>query len=395
MSTRLPTMTLDRIARAAGLGDEERLLLESFSHFAEAELRPLADRYAEGPVLDAKAARELLRRTDEFGIVSGLVPEERGGSGLGFVVYGLLCEELARAWPDLTIVAVIQALGAAALEELAPPELRESHVEPALRGERLVCMAISEPAVGSNVAEVQTRAEKSGGGWMIRGQKLWISNGTLSDSAIVVCRTGGEGLSLLLVDREHGYTSRDVEKMGLHAAPTSELFFDGVRVPAHHLLGGDGTGLQSTLRLFERARVLVGLTSVGIARAALEEAVAYAKERRQHGKPIGGHQIIQAYLAEMATEIDAARLLCLRALHLLEQGVRCDTESAMAKWWATEMAVRATSRALQIHGGFGITKEYAVERHFRNARIMTIPDGTTEIQKLIIGRSLTGLQAFS
>jgi len=394
MSTLLPTMTVDRIARAAGLGEEERVLLESFSSFAAAELRPLADRFAEGPVLDAKTARALLQRLDEFGLVSGLVPEARGGGGLGFVVYGLLCEELARAWPDLAIVAVIQALGAAALEELAPPELRASHVEPALRGERIVCMAISEPAVGSNVAEVQTRAEKDGDGFVIRGQKLWISNGTLSDSAIVVCRTG-ECLSLLLVDREHGYTSRDVAKMGLHAAPTSELFFDGVRVPARHLLGGEGTGLQSTLRLFERARVLVGLTSVGIARAALEDAVAYAKERRQHGKAIGGHQIIQAYLAEMATEIDAARLLCLRALHLLEHGVRCDTESAMAKWWATEMAVRATSKALQIHGGFGITKEYAVERHFRNARIMTIPDGTTEIQKLIIGRSLTGLPAFS
>jgi alkylation response protein AidB-like acyl-CoA dehydrogenase len=394
MSARLPTMTVERLARAAGLDTEERLLLESFSRFAEAELRPLADRWAEGPVLDAKTARELLQRIDEFGLVSGLVPEARGGSGLGFVVYGLLCEELARVWPDLTIVTVIQALGAAALEELAPPELRASHVEPALRGERLVCMCISEPAVGSNVAEVQTRAEKVGDGWVIRGQKLWISNGTLSDSAIVVCRTG-EGLSLLLADREHGYTSRDVAKMGLHAAPTSELLFDGVRVPAHHLIGGEGSGLQRTLRLFERARVFVGLTSVGIARAALEEAVAYAVERRQHGKAIGAHQIIQAYLAETATEIDAARLLCLRALHLLEQDVRCDTESAMAKWWATEMAVRATSKALQVHGGFGITKEHAVERHFRNARIMTIPDGTTEIQKLIIGRSLTGLAAFS
>jgi len=394
MRSVLPTMTVERIAQFAGLNDEERALLESFSRFAQVELRPLAERFAEGPVLDRKTARELFQRLDTFGLVSGLVPEKRGGAGLRFVVYGLLCEELARAWADLAVVTVIQALGALALDELAPPELRASHVEPALHGERMVCMCISEPAVGSNVGEIQTRATRDGDAWVIRGQKLWISNGTLSDCAVVVCRTD-DTLSLILADREHGYQSRDVAKMGLHAAPTSELFFDDVRVPADYLLGGKGDGLRSTLRLFERARVLGGLSAVGVARAALEEAVAYAKERRQHGKPIGGHQLIQAYLAETATEIDAGRLLCLRALHLLEQGVRCDTESAMAKWWSTEMAVRATSKALQIHGGVGITKEHAVERHFRDARILTIPDGTTEIQKLIIGRSLTGLSAFS
>jgi alkylation response protein AidB-like acyl-CoA dehydrogenase len=263
-----------------------------------------------------------------------------------------------------------------------------------LQGERIGCMCISEPDVGSNVAEVRTSATRDGDAWVIRGQKLWISNGAWSDFAIVVCRTG-EGLSMILADRADGYTSHEIEKMGLHAIPTSELFFDGVRVPLTNLLGELGKGLQTTLRLFEPARVLVGLTSVGIAGAALEEAITYAKERHQHGKPIAGHQLIQAYLAEMATEIDASRLLCQRALGLLQRGARCDTEASMAKWYATEMAVRVASKAVQIHGGFGITKDYRVERLFRNARIMPIPDGTTEIQKLIIARNLVGMSAFS
>jgi len=374
--------------------DEERLLVESFARFAAKELRSQADRHADGPVLETKLARSLLGELDRFGLISGLVPAERGGAGMGLHLYAVLFEELARSWPDMAVATLIQALVASALDRLASDEQRQTYLDPVLRGERIGCVCISEPAVGSNVAEIQARAVRDGDSWKIRGQKLWISNGTWSDFAIVVCRIGDQ-LSMVIADREAGYTSREVPKMGLHAASTAELFFDDVRVPSHALLGAPGEGLRQTLQLFERARVLVGLTSVGIARAALEEAIAYARERHQHGKPIGAHQIIQAYVAEMATEIEAARALCHRAMALLERGIRCDTASSMAKWYATEMAVGVASKAVQIHGGFGITREYRVERHFRNARIMPIPDGTTEIQKLIIARNLLGLSAFS
>jgi alkylation response protein AidB-like acyl-CoA dehydrogenase len=376
------------------LGEDDRTLVESFASFAEKELCPLADRHAEGPVLATEETRELLSRIDEFGLVTGMIPAEEGGGGLDLRVYGHLYEELSHAWPDLALATLIQACTGSILNLLGSPEQRERYLAPLLRGERIGCICISEPAVGSNVAEVQTRAAVVGGELAIRGQKLWISNGGWADFAIIVCRMG-DGLSMVLADRDAGWTHREIAKMGLHAASTAELFFDDVRVPAGNVLGEPGQGLRQTLQTFERARILVGLISVGIARAALEEAIAYARERHQHGKPIGGHQLIQAYVAEMATETDAARLLCERALDLLARGVRCDRQSSMAKWYATEMAVGVASKAVQIHGGFGITKEYRVERHLRNARIMPIPDGTTEIQKLVIGRDLLGISAFA
>lgn len=377
----------------AMLEEGDRTLVESFASFAEKELRPLAERHAEGPVLATEEILELFGRIDEFGLVTGVIPEADGGGGLDLHAYGHLYEELSHAWPDLAIAALIQTLTGSALGVLGSPEQKELYLAPLLRSERIGCVCISEPAVGSNVAEVQTRAVADGDQLVINGQKLWISNGGWADFAVVVCRTD-DGLSMVLADHDAGWTSREIAKMGLHATSTAELFFDDVRVPAENVLGAPGHGLRQTLQLFERARIFVGLTSVGIARAALEEAIAYARERHQHGKPIGGHQIIQAYVAEMATEIDAARLLCERALDLLARGIRCDTQSSMAKWYATEMAVGVASKAVQIHGGFGITKEYRVERHFRNARIMPIPDGTTEIQKLVIGRNLLGISAF-
>jgi alkylation response protein AidB-like acyl-CoA dehydrogenase len=373
---------------------EEEALLDEFARFAEKELRPLSDRYAEGPVLETAVAKDVFAQLAKFGLIGGMLPEESGGDGLGLVAYGNMFEKLASVWPDLAVATIIQAVTLSLIDDVGTTEQKERYLAPMLDGSLIGCMCISEPEVGSNVSDVRTSARRDGDQFVVNGQKLWISNGEWSDFAIVVCRTEEE-LSLVLVDRADGYTSRNIEKMGLHAASTAELFFDDVRVPQTNILGKPGTGLRSTLRLFERARALVGLTSVGIARAALDEAVSYAKQRVQHGKPIAGHQLIQGYIAEMATEIDAARLLCQRALALLQQGARCDTESSMAKWFATEMAVGVASKALQIHGGFGITKEYRVERLFRDARIMPIPDGTTEIQKLIIARNILGVSAFS
>jgi alkylation response protein AidB-like acyl-CoA dehydrogenase len=373
---------------------EEESLLDEFARFAEKELRPLSDRYAEGPVLETAVAKDVFAQLAKFGLIGGMLPEESGGDGLGLVAYGNMFEKLASVWPDLAVAAIIQAVTLSLIDDVGTTEQKERYLAPMLDGSLIGCMCISEPEVGSNVSDVRTSARRDGDQFVVNGQKLWISNGEWSDFAIVVCRTEEE-LSLVLVDRADGYTSRNIEKMGLHAASTAELFFDDVRVPQTNILGKPGTGLRSTLRLFERARALVGLASVGIARAALHDAVSYAKQRVQHGKPIAGHQLIQGYIAEMATEIDAARLLCQRALALLQQGARCDTESSMAKWFATEMAVGVASKALQIHGGFGITKEYRVERLFRDARIMPIPDGTTEIQKLIIARNILGVSAFS
>lgn len=382
-------------AAEALYSDEQRMTLDSFRRMAGAELAPLADAHeACGHPPDASALKELFAKVEDFGLVSGLVPPADGGIGVDRLTYGLLYEELARVWPDLAIAVLIQSHAALALSLLATREQKARYLAPLLAGERIACTCISEPEVGSNVREVRCRAERVGDTIRVFGQKLWISNGAQSDFAIVVCNLDG-ALAMVIVDRDGGqYEARELRKMGLVGASTCELFFDGAQTGTDRVLGDGAAGLFQTLKLFESARVFVGLTSVGIAQAAFDCALAYAGQREQHGKPIGGHQIIQAYLAEMATELDAARLLCQRALRLLDLGVRCDPQSAMAKWYATEVAVAIAGKAVQIHGGNGITRDFKVERHFRNAKVLPIPDGTTEIQKLVIGRSLTGLSAF-
>ena len=376
--------------------DEQRMLLENFRRMAEAEFGPLVQKYEDlGHPPDADTLKALFRKCEEFGLISGLVPESDGGLEMNRMTYGILYEELARIWPDLAIAVLIQGHAALSLSMMASPEQKRIYLEPVLKADRICCTCISEPEVGSNVVEVKCRAERRGDKIYVSGQKLWISNGAQSDFAVVVCKLD-DGISMVIVDREGDkYQVRELRKMGLVAASTTEIFFDEAETTADHVLGKSGSGLFQTLKLFESARVFVGLTSIGIAQSALEAAVKYAGERNQHGKLIGGHQLVQGHLAEMATDLDAARLLCQRGLQLLDMGVRCDTQTSMAKWYSTEKAVEIAGKAIQIHGGNGITREFPVERHFRNAKIMPIPDGTTEIQKLVIGRNLTGISAFS
>jgi alkylation response protein AidB-like acyl-CoA dehydrogenase len=256
-------------------------------------------------------------------------------------------------------------------------------------------MGISEPDVGSDVAAVKTRAVRDGDDWVINGEKTWITNGEYSDIFVCTCKTGDGELTHILIDREeHGYEVRGIPKMALNGQSTAQIFLADVRVPVSNTIGGIGDGLKNTLVTFERARCHMGAWGYSLARRAMEEAIRYSQERTQHGKPIAGHQMIADKLAIMATEIDAARLLALRAMSMVDAGDRCDKECAMAKWYGTEVGVRATRDALQIHGGNGVTKEFIVERLVREAIIGPIPDGTTEIQKLIIARDLTGIQAF-
>jgi len=255
-------------------------------------------------------------------------------------------------------------------------------------------LGISEPDVGSNVAEVKTRARRDGDVFIINGEKTWITNGVYSDFMICTVRTAEKALSQILIDRqEHGYESRNIEKMGLASQSTAQIVIVDARVPASNVLGSEGEGLRKTMVLFERARAHVGMLSVGLMRAALEKSIAYAKERTQFGKPIAAHQLIATKIADMATLTDAARLMCFRVFALIDAGIRCDVEASMAKWYATEMAVRVCRDAVQLHGANGITKEFNVERLLRDAIIIPIPDGTTEIQKLVISRALTGISA--
>jgi alkylation response protein AidB-like acyl-CoA dehydrogenase len=363
----------------------------------EAEIRTATAPYRD-TMIPKPVVHDLLVKMIPYGVGAGWLPEEDGGMGLDLITSGLLYEELSRVCPGLAGTAYINEATAISIAWVGSPDLKAKYVPGLLAGKLIGCEAITEPSVGSNPRDVKTRAVKDGDYYRITGEKTWISNGHVSDIAIVVCRTEDHGpgvLSLFLVDRnEHGYESRDLPKLGLNAWSTGQLYFDDVKVPAAHMIGLPGVGLKQTIRMFERVRCFVAIQAIGIAQAALDEALRYAKERVQWGKPIGGHQLVQAMIAEMATELDAARMLTLRGLHLLQKGVRCDTQTSMAKFYATETAIRVASKAVQIHGAYGISKEYPVEQMFRDARMMTIPDGTTEIQKLIIARNLLGIAAF-
>jgi len=380
--------------------DEQRLAVEGFNRFLDTKLEPIVRRYQPDKLIEKERMLEIFQMMLPYGMGgNGLISEAHGGLGMPWLTYAMMYDNLARVSGDVAISLLIQQLGAYSLEVCSNDAMRQKYLPRMVRAEIIACSGISEPGVGSNVAEVTCRAKADGDHFIVSGEKTWISNGHYSDFCMVIVRTsdeGARGLSMILVDRqEHGYESRNIDKLGLNSTSTAQLFFDNVRVPAGNMMIQAGTGLKNTLVLFEKARPMVGLTSVGIAQAALNKAIAYAKERRQHGKPIGQHQLIQGMLADSAIQLDAARLLIYRAFNLIDHGVRSEVESAMAKCYATEIAVDVASKAVQIHGGNGITKDFGVELLFRNARMMTIPDGTTEIQKLIIGRALTGLNAFS
>jgi alkylation response protein AidB-like acyl-CoA dehydrogenase len=379
------------------LTEEQKLLQQSVRKFLDSEMRPYAEEYAD-KMITKEVARPLLKKLLPFGYIVGAFPEEVGGMALDAVSQGILYEELFRVFPGLAGVAFITQECALSLYEGGSEEQIQRYLPRLLSAESIGCVAVTEPGVGSNPADLTMRAVPEGDFYRLNGEKIWISNGSISDVCIVLAKTGKEGkksLSRFIVEKEpNGYTVRDLEKLGFTAWPTSELFFDNTLVPKENLLGRLGEGLKETLKAFERARCFVALAAIGVAQSALEAAIQYAQERKQWGKPIGQHQLIQEMIADMATELDAARLLTYRGLYLVGKGVRCDTQTSMAKWYATEAAVRITSHAIQIHGAYGLSKEFPVERYFRDARMLTIPDGSTQIQKLIIARNMLGMAAF-
>lgn len=369
-------------------------MVASFRKYLLAEVRPVVQAHKDR-LIPRASVLELTQAIADFGLPGGALAKEHGGLGLSWVTQAMLYEELARTSADLGLVVMINLLAASALLS-ARPQVRERYLPPLLTGNSIASFAASEPGVGSNVAGIRTRARRDGDHFVVSGQKAWITNGTYSDFLICTVRTGENELSHLLIDREeHGYEAHNIDKIGFSSQSTAQIFIDGARVPLANLIGEEGDALRSTLTMFERARAHVGLTAVAIMREALAASVAYAQEREQFGKKLAAHQLVAAKLAEMATRVDVSRLLCYRALALIDAGVRCDIEASMAKWYSTEMAVKVCRDAVQVHGGNGVTRSFSVESYLRNAIIMPIPDGTTEIQKLIIARGLTGIGAFT
>jgi alkylation response protein AidB-like acyl-CoA dehydrogenase len=380
--------------------DEQRMLQETVRRYVNERIMPLADEYdSKGPMSKEDATR-FLKELKPFGYVGTLVPEKYGGPGLSHMEWPILFEELRRGYSSLGGVVGITSSSANGIARCGNEELKQRILPGLLEGDTISCSAITEPNVGSNAAGVETKAVPDGDHYVINGTKMWISNGTIADYVIVTLKildppTGKWEVGQILVEKEVSpFTAKEIGKLGVKSFPTAELVFEDCRVPMENRIRPGEDGDRRLLEGLNFARSNAAIAAVGMAQAAIDASIRYARERTQFGKPIGQFQLIQEMIAEMTMDIDAARLLAYRAFYCLGKGIRCYKECSIAKAFATEAAVRVTSKAIQIHGAYGLSQEFPVERYFRDARCYTIPDGTTEIQKLIVGREVLGMKAF-
>jgi len=376
------------------LSSEDRMAVDSLRRCVEAEVLPLIKGKCD-KAFSPELAHELMHIVSPYGIGGGWLPEEGGGMGLSYMTSGQLYAELSRLIPDVAGMSYVSEGAAMKIYRRGTPEQKQRYLPGFASGKLIGCGAVTEPGAGSNVRQIRTKAVRDGSGWRISGEKMFISNATVADIATLLARTGENEFTIFVIDRSvHKFESRELEKLGLNGWSFGSITLDNVYVGDEFRLGEPGIGLAEAMSGFERARAWVAVICAGIARAALDDAIAYAKERDQFGVPIGAHQLVQGLLAEMACETEALQLLTDKALASLDKGGRCDLPTSIAKVYASEAAVRIASKAIQIHGACGVTREFPVERHFRNARMLTIPDGTTQINQLIIGREITGIPAF-
>lgn len=373
---------------------EDRMAIDSLRRYVETEILPKV-RPVWDQAFSPDLAHDLMSRLVDFGIGAGWLPEADGGLGLSYVTSGLLYGELARLAPDVAGLAYVSEGAAMKISRQGTADQKARYLPGMAAGRVIGCGAVTEPGTGSNVRQLQTRAVRDGNGWRLTGEKTFISNATVFDIATVLARTGEDEFTIFILDRaEHRFESREIQKLGLNGWSFGSISFDDLRIDDAFRLGEPGSGLREALSGFERARAWVAVIASGIARAALDHAVAYSRERDQFGVPIATHQLIQGLLADMACETEAATLLTYKALASLDRGGRADLPTSIAKIYASEAAVRVATLAIQVHGACGVTREFPVERHLRNARMLTIPDGTTQINQLIVGRELTGIPAF-
>jgi alkylation response protein AidB-like acyl-CoA dehydrogenase len=358
--------------------------------FAQAEIEPNAAAWDR----DHHFPRELFTKLAELGLMGACVPEEYGGAGADFVSYVLVLEELSRADAGVGVtVAVHTSAVTLPLLMFGTDEQKSRFVPPLARGEHLGAFALTEPEAGSDAGSLRTKAVPDGDGWRISGAKQWITNGSHAGTFLLFARTdldtpGARGVSAFILDAEHVRVTRDEEKLGLNSSVTNDIVIEDAAVGRDRLLHEEGKGFHVAMATLDGGRIGIAAQAVGIAQAAYDVALAYAKERRAFGQRIADFQAIQWKLADMATEIDAARLLVLRAAWLKQSGQPHTEAGAKAKLFASEMARRQTAEAIQILGGYGYTKEFPVERYYRDAKITEIYEGTSEIQRLVIARQI-------
>jgi alkylation response protein AidB-like acyl-CoA dehydrogenase len=375
------------------LTQDQREIQALARDFARAEIEPHASSWDR----DHHFPRELFGKLAEIGLMGACVPEEYGGAGADFLSYVLVLEELSRADAGVGVTVAVHT-SAATLPILAygTDEQKSRFVPPLARGEHLGAFALTEAEAGSDAGALRTRAEPTGDGWAITGAKQWITNGRHAGTFLLFARTdaetaGARGVSAFLLDAEHVRVTRDEEKLGLNSSVTSDIVIEGAEVGRDRLLHGENRGFRVAMGTLDGGRIGIAAQALGIAQAAYEVARAYAVERRAFGHRIADFQAIQHKLANMSMEIDAARLLVYRAAWLKAEGRPHTEEGAKAKLFASETARRQTGEAIQILGGYGYTKEFPVERYYRDAKITEIYEGTSEIQRLVIARSILGL----
>jgi butyryl-CoA dehydrogenase len=373
------------------LSDTQREIQRLCRELAAKELTPNAHKWDEAHAWPTDAVRKLA----ELSLLGMMVPEQYGGAGLDAVSYAVAMEEISRGCASTgVIMSVNNSLYCDPVLKFGSEEQKKEFLVPYARGEKLGCFGLTEPEAGSDAAAQKTVAVKKGTEYVINGSKNWITVGPKADAIVLFAMTdkaaGHKGISAFLVPTSTPGFNRAPpdKKMGICAAWSCSIFFEDCHVPAKNLLGKEGDGFKVAMSTLDGGRIGIAAQALGIARAAFEEALRYSGERKTFGKPIREHQAIQFMLADMGTELDAARLLTLQAAHLKDQGVRHSVESAMAKLYASEMASRVANKALQIHGGMGYSKEMDAERHVRDARITEIYEGTSEIQRIVISSNV-------
>jgi alkylation response protein AidB-like acyl-CoA dehydrogenase len=376
------------------LSDDQREIQSLAREFARAEIEPNAARWDREHGFPA----ELIGKLAELGLLGVCIPDEYGGAGADFLSYILVLEELSRADAGVGVtVAVHTSAVTLPILTFGTDEQRSRFVPPLARGESVGAFALTEPEAGSDAGALRTAAVATGDGWSISGSKQWITNGSFAGTVLLFARTdaetpGPKGVSAFILDGDQVRVTREEEKLGLNSSSTSDLAVEDAQVGRDRLLHEEGQGFAVAMATLDGGRIGIAAQALGIAQAAYDVARTYALERRQFGKRIADFQAIQWKLADMSTEIDAARLLVYRAAWLKQEGRPHAEEGAKAKLFASEMARRQTAEAIQVLGGYGYTKEFPVERYYRDAKITEIYEGTSEIQRLVIARSILGLR---
>ncbi len=374
-----------------GFTPEQIELRKNVREFAEAEIAPHVRRWDENSEFPA----EVIRKLGGLGYLGVIFPEEYEGAGLGYIEYSIVLEELSRVDGSVgLIVAAHTSLCSNHIFRMGSEEQRRRYLPDLAAGRKLGCWSLTEPEAGSDAAGTRTTATRQGDCWVLNGAKTFTTNGHYADVCVAMAVTdrshGSHGISAFLIEKgTPGFQpGRKEDKLGCRASDTSEVIFSDCRIPSCNLLGKEGEGFIDCLKILDGGRISIAAWAVGMAQGAFEAALRYSKQRKQFGRPISEFQAIQWKLSDMATEIDAARLLAYRAAWMVDHDMATTKESAMAKLFAGETAVRVANEALQIHGGYGFTKDYPAEKYYRDVKLATIGEGTSEIQRLVIARQL-------